>query len=120
MKLANELETDKIGFLVVVIPNEFEFRPDIWDKALDENPQMRTLIDLKKPESILTNFLETNKIDYLLLRPEFEEYSKETGKDLHFHYEYENHWNANGHALAAQLIYKKLQEDKLLSIKEAE
>ncbi len=115
LKWAKELETDKIGFLVVVIPNEFEFRPDIWDKILNENPQMKTIkLDLRKPEHILSNFLEANKIDYLLLRPEFERYSKETGKDLHFHYVYENHWNADGHALVAQLIYKKLKDDKLI------
>ncbi len=88
LKLAKELETDKIGFLVVVIPSEFEFRPDIWNKILDEHPQMKTIkFDLKKPERILSKFFEANKIDYLLLRPEFEKYTKETGKRLHFPYQ---------------------------------
>ena len=115
LKLAKELETDKIGFLVVVIPNEFEFRPDRWNKILDEYPQMRSIkFDLRKPERILSNFFDTNKIDYLLLRPEFEKYSRETGKRLHFPYKYENHWNTEGHALAAQLIYDKLTENKLV------
>jgi len=57
-----------------------------------------------------------NKIDYLLLRPEFEKYSRETGKRLHFPYKYENHWNTEGHALAVQLIYNKLKDDKLIPI----
>ncbi len=115
LKLAKELETDKIGFLVVVIPSEFEFRPDIWNKILDEHPQMKAIkFDLKKPERILSNFFETNKIDYLLLRPEFEKYTKETGKRLHFPYEYEHHWNAQGHALTAELIYEKLKDNKLV------
>jgi len=48
------------------------------------------------------------------LRPEFEKYSRETGKRLHFPYKYENHWNTEGHALAAQLIYDKLTENKLV------
>jgi lysophospholipase L1-like esterase len=116
LKLAKELEMDKIGFLVVIIPNEFEFRPEMRDGIL-KNPQLRTLIDLKKPERILSNFLEANNIDYLLLRPEFEEYTKETRKRLQFPYEYENHWNADGHALTAQLIYKKLKDDELVPIK---
>jgi hypothetical protein len=61
LKLAGELERDKIGFLVVVIPNEFEFRPDRWNKILDEYPQMRSIkFDLEKPERILSNFLDTN------------------------------------------------------------
>ena len=118
LKLANELKSQKIGFLVVVIPNEYEFRSDIWDKILGEYPQMRSMrFDLRKPERILSSFFEANRMEYLLLRPEFERYTKETGKDLHFHSAYENHWNANGHMLAADLIYKKLKWDKLVSIK---
>lgn len=70
----------------------------------------------KKPEHILSKFLDVNGIDYLLLRPEFEKYTKETGKDLHFHYKYEHHWNSDGHALAAQLIYRKLKDDRLIPI----
>jgi lysophospholipase L1-like esterase len=115
LKLKEELETEKIEFLVVVVPNEFEFRPDMWNKTLDEYPQMKSVkFDLRKPERILSDFLEKNKIDYLLLRPEFEQYTKETGKNLHFHSAYENHWNANGHALAAELIYRKLKDSNMV------
>ncbi|MER3445435.1 MAG: hypothetical protein C4291_00750 [Candidatus Dadabacteria bacterium] len=118
LKLANELEAQKIGFLVVVIPNEYEFRSDIWDKILGAYPQMRSMrLDLRKPEGILSRFFESNGIEYLLLRSEFERYTKETGKDLHFHFAYENHWNADGHALAADLIYKKLKDKGIVSHK---
>jgi len=117
LKMAKELEMNKIRLLVVVISSEVEFRPDMWDKTLDEDPSMRLLeFDLKKPERILSSFLEANGIDYLLLRPGFEKYTKETGKDLHFHYVYDNHWNANGNAVAAQLVYSKLKDDKLVQI----
>jgi len=117
LKMAKELEMNKIRLLVVVISSEVEFRPDMWDKTLDEDPSMRLLeFDLKKPERILSSFLEANGIDYLLLQPGFEKYTKETGKDLHFHYVYDNHWNANGNAVAAQLVYSKLKDDKLVQI----
>ena len=117
LKIAKEVEMNKIRFLVVVIPSEVEFRPDIWDKTLDEDPSMRLLdFDLKKPERILSRFLEVNGIDYLLLRPGFEKYTKENSKALHFHYVYDNHWNANGNAVAAKLVYSKLKDDKLLQI----
>jgi len=117
LKIAKELEMNKIRFLVVVLPSEVEFRPDIWDKTLDEDPSMRLLeFDLIKPERILSSFLEANWIDYLLLRPGFEKYTKETSKDLHFHYVYDNHWNANGNAVAAKLVYSKLKDNKLVQI----
>ena len=110
--LANELRMSDTEFLVVVIPNEFEFRPDKWNKVLHKNPKMKTVnFDVKKPERILKEFLETNNIDYLLLRPKFEEYSGKTGKDL---YLYDGlHWNSDGHALVAQLIYRKLRDYEL-------
>lgn len=117
LKIAKELEMNNTGFLVLVIPSEVEFRHDIWDKTLEENPSLRSLeFDLKKPERILSSFLEGNGIDYLLLRPGFEKYTKETSKDLHFHYVYDNHWNANGNAVAAKLVYSKLKDDKLVQI----
>ena len=77
---------------------------------------MRSLkYDLRKPERILSHFFDANKIDYLLLRPEFQKYSKETGKDLHFHYRYDHlHWNTEGHALTAELIYEHLKDNKLV------
>ena len=117
LKLAEELEASKIGFLVVVIPLEFEFRVDELKKVL-EYAEMRTLkIDPRKPEGILSKFLETNHINFLLLHPGFEKYNNETGKSLHFHRPGDNHWNADGHALAAQLIYQKLVDDKLVPLK---
>jgi lysophospholipase L1-like esterase len=116
LRISRECKINKIGFLVVVIPDELEFRSDKWDEILDKNPQMRTLkYDLRKPERILSNFFDANKIGYLLLRPGFEKYTKETGKDLHFHYRYDHlHWNAQGHTLTAELIYEKLKENKLV------
>ena len=68
--------------------------------------------DVKKPERILSKFLKANNIDYLLLRPEFENYFNNTGKDL-----YECHFNTNGHALVAELIYKKLKENHIVPFK---
>ena len=117
LRISEELKKNKIGFLVVIIPNELEFRPDIWRKTLDENPHMKNVkFDLRKPERILSNCLRANNIDYMLLRPEFEQYSRETGKDLHSHFACDNHWNANGHALVAQLIYRRLKGDKLVPV----
>ncbi len=115
LKISDELKEKNIGFRVVVIPNEFEFRPD----RLGELPQTTDLrFDLRKPERLLLNFLAGKSIDYVALRPGFEKYSKETGSDLYLHHAYDNHLNANGHAFAAELIYKKLIEDKLVHERE--
>ncbi len=116
LELAKELELNKIGFFMVIIPNEFEFRPDIWYKMY---PNMKPIKpDLQKPERILSKFLEANQIDHILLRPEFEKYTRTTRMDLHFHREGDNHWNANGHEISAQLIYKRLIDYKLVPKRE--
>jgi hypothetical protein len=114
LRISEELKENKIGFLVVIIPSEYELRPDFWDEYLKNYPSVTLEFDLEKPERILSDFLRSNNIDYLLLSPEFKEYTNNTGERLHWHYKYDGHWNANGHALAAQLIYKKLLDDNLV------
>ncbi len=110
LEMRHELELKKIGFLVVVIPMELEFRAEGWKKTPYEDPRMRDLtFDERKPERILANFLGANNIGYLLLRPEFEKYTKETGKDLYLQDAHEIHWNDNGHRFVAELVYKQLQ-----------
>ncbi|HEX3034009.1 MAG TPA: hypothetical protein VHT73_02615 [Thermodesulfobacteriota bacterium] len=112
-KLARELKKRGTDFLVIVIPNEFELKSDKWGKVLHKYPEMKTInFDIKKPERILVKFLKKDKIDYLLLRPKLEKYSRKTGNDLYLNYN-ESHWNSNGHAIVAQLIYRKLRDYKL-------
>lgn len=112
LRLANELRVSDTELLVVIIPAEFEFRADKWAKVLHKNPKMRAIdFDVKKPEGIVTEFLETSGISYLLLRPELEEYGRETGEKLYLNEEGEIHWNSSGHAFAAQLIYRRLKRD---------
>lgn len=109
LDMATELNRLKVSFVVVVIPNGWEFQPDRWQQVLNENPQMRALrFDLRKPERILSEFFQENRIKYLLLRPAFERRTKQTGEDLHFHRPVDNHWNVEGHALAASEIFEGL------------
>jgi hypothetical protein len=109
LEVRHELEVKKIGFLVVVVPMELEFRPEGWDKTPYKNPQERSpKFDVRKPERILSNFLEAHNIEHLLLRPEFEQYTKVIGQDLYLQDANEIHWNDNGHRFVAELVYKQL------------
>lgn len=116
LRISKVLEENKIGLLVVVIPDECEFGPDLWSRWCNT---IRTIkFDLEKPERILSEFLKEHRIDYLQLLPEFKKYTNDTSERLYFPYTYDNHWNASGHALAAELIYDKLKNDNLISSKE--
>ena len=60
----------------------------------------------------LVEFGKENNIPVLDLNIEFRKYA-EKGEQLRLH---EGHWNANGHKLAAELIYNKLIEEQLIPL----
>ena len=62
----------------------------------------------------LINFCDENNISILNLLPAFHTYYLDTNEQLY--YEKDGHWNANGHKLAAELIYDKLIEEQLISL----
>lgn len=109
LRVSTELKGDNIGFLVVIIPDRLEVGLDLRGKE-----KAKEKLDLEKPEQILSEFLKKNGISYVQLLPEFKKYFQDTGKTLYFTYKDEAHWNADGHALAAELVYKKLRNDKIV------
>jgi SGNH hydrolase-like domain, acetyltransferase AlgX len=112
LQMAGDLRARGIGFLVVVIPDEEELSPDLWNKeGCSTMPTIHA--DLGKPDRILSDFLKRNEISVLRLSPAFQKYYA-TGKRLYLPYRYDNHWNAAGHALAAEEIYSKLRDDGLI------
>jgi len=106
LRISNELKENNIGFLVVAIPEPDRLASDSCSKEYAAVKSLK--FDVEKPERILSEFLGENNIDYLLLRPEFKRYA-EASKKLYFPYSYERHFNVDGHALTATLIYKKLK-----------
>ena len=83
--------------LIVIVPNK---------------EQVYKHIDLKLNE-MLIDFGKENNIPALDCLPEFREHAK-NGEQLYF--KNDSHWNANGHKLAAELIYDKLIEEELISL----
>ncbi len=83
--------------LIVIVPNK---------------EQVYKHIDLKLNE-MLVDFGKENNIPVLDCLPEFREHAK-NGEQLYF--EIDSHWNANGHKLAAELIYEKLIEEELIPL----
>lgn len=69
--------------------------------------------NISKPNDILVDFGKENNIPALDLLPEFRKHA-ENGEQLHFYKD--GHWNANGHKLAAELIYDKLIEEQLIPL----
>ncbi len=79
--------TQNYNSIVVIIPSRLNW---VGDNQEEEQKIHRTLISL----------LNENNINVLDLKPIFEA----SGDPMQFHFEYDGHWNKNGHRLAAKAI----------------
>lgn len=98
IKIRDLLEQEKINFMVVVCPYEFQVKDNFFNinlKNFTVNPQKR-----------LSNFCQKNKITFLDLLPIL----KESGESLYFPLDY-CHLNSRGHRLVAIAIYRELNID---------
>ena len=90
-------ETNNLKTMIVIIPTREQVNKN-GDSELN---------------GALVDFGKENNISVLDLLPEFREHAK-NGEQLYF--KIDGHWNANGHKLAAELIYNKLIEEKIIPL----
>jgi lysophospholipase L1-like esterase len=90
-------KTNNAKTMIVIIPTRILVNKN-WDSEIN---------------GALVDFGKENNIAVLDLFPEFREHAK-NGEQLYF--KMDGHWNANGHKLAAELIYDKLIEEQLISL----
>ncbi len=115
LKIDKESKENGAQLLLVSLTNRNQVHNEYWKETLETYPEMKNMEwCLEKPEEILTNFSAENNITYLPLLPPFREHVNRTSEKVHGHYD--GHWNANGHKLAAELIYGKLSEEQLVPI----
>jgi hypothetical protein len=94
-------EAHGAGLAVVVVPAPWEVYPKIWEAILSKIPAMRQVpLDLDQPSRRLTSFLQANEIKYVDLLPGFRAH----GARRTLFFESDNHWTADGHGLAVNLI----------------
>lgn len=86
---------------VVYFPTKEETYSDLLAKITPVKP-----IGLGELRSMLSAFLEKEKIDFLDLTPDFRAEAN-LGKQLYF--KYDGHWNAEGQSLVARLIARHLK-----------
>ena len=91
-------EANNAKTMIVIFP----FRAHVKNKNCD--PEIN---------GALVDFGKESNIPVLDLLPEFREHAK-NGEQLYF--KNDSHWNANGHRLAAELIYDKLIEEQLIPL----
>lgn len=96
----------------MTLSNAEQVHPRIGEKL---NARYAVVFDYEQPDRMLEEFANQKGITLLKLMPEFREYHLQTGKDLHgFGSTGVEHWNENGHRLAAEEILTFLQHQNLV------
>ncbi len=103
----NALATENDSrFAVVLVPAAWEVYPRLWQQVLAQTPAMREAsLDIDKPSRLLASFLDAHHIPYISLLPEFRERAP-TAAPLYI--PSDAHWTTAGHALAAELLARRL------------
>jgi hypothetical protein len=108
LRLRQEVESRGSRFAVVVINAKEEVVERRWQWTLFANPSLKSRAwDVDKPNRLITSFLARRGIPNIPLLDVFRSYYHTT-KTSGF-YEWDVHWAANGHELAANAIARDLR-----------
>lgn len=113
LELRQEAENRGSNLGVISIPFREQVSEDLWrTKVLD--PEKGELSwDVDKPDRILAEFLNDARVPFLPLLPAFR---KAAGKGQ-LYYSEDNHWNREGHRIAAQVVYEWIVKERLVPIR---
>jgi hypothetical protein len=115
--LAFKMSVEQHGsrFLIVGLSNAEQIHPEVGSKVRNE---YNIELDYDQPDQILEEFANEQGVLFLKLMPAFRTYHAKTGQYLHgFGSSHAGHWNQAGHRLAAQLIFKFLDENHVVPLK---
>jgi hypothetical protein len=114
-QLQEEVEKRNATMYVMVIPASVQIYDELWQVATDLYFQdlAATAMDRNKPDAHLIKILDELNIPYHFLLPSFQAYASTTSDYLY--YPHDGHWNVQGHALASQVIYDYLLEQRAVS-----
>jgi hypothetical protein len=115
-RLNEEASTLGISFAVVSIPFREQVYDSHWEYLLNMAGMRALELTRNKPDQLLSHYLGSAQIPFLQLLPRF----RKAAKDLELYQDRDNHLSAQGHHLAAHLIYDWLVEEKLVPLEDHE
>jgi len=112
-RLDAAVRADGARFVVLIIPDWVQVQPDLLINHYPLfYPEMLEAMDFDQPDQALIGILERHNIQYLYLRPGFAEQYAADGQPLYG--ARTEHWNPQGHALAAAMLYDWLLQTNLV------
>jgi len=116
-KLKREAGKHGSRLVVVSIPFREQVDKGFWSEELSRSAMKEQEWDLSKPDRLLAQFLHEQEIPVLLLASHFQKHLKKA--DLYHPVDKngrDGHWNARGHRLAAEVLYRWLVAERILPV----
>jgi hypothetical protein len=111
LKMKDWCDRRKIKLVVAILPDQFQVDPELrrviytkYKRISEKN------IDLTQPDKLIVNFCREQHIHCLDLLEQFQG----QGKTRQLYALRDTHWNEAGNRLAADLIFKYLEENQLV------
>ncbi|GIK41957.1 MAG: hypothetical protein BroJett011_57900 [Chloroflexota bacterium] len=110
-RLRDEVESRGATLAVVIVGAPEQVYPVEGERMLAANPGLQGLsLDLELPNRRLNDFLTAEHIPHLDLLPVFRQAAADPDTPP-LHFRHDGHWTVTGHRLAAETIYKFLQQE---------
>lgn len=95
-------------YILITLANNEQVNKSVWDGLKKEYPNLAKVnIDLQKPDKILKQFCDDQKVDCLQLLPFFLDFAK-NNPTTPTHYRLDGHWNQIGTDIVAQFLINNL------------
>lgn len=113
-EMDKECKKQNIHFIVMITPTNFQTYEEDTNEYIEKiEKELNQTTDLTGVEKLLIDFADDNDIETLYLLPNFKEASK--NKDLFG--KKDEHFTKEAHKLTTDLIYERLINNNLISIK---
>ena len=100
----------KVQLVLLILPDQFQVDADLRVEVLEKYHIAPESLDLEFPNSLISSYCRQTQIHCLDLLPPFQE----KGKTMPLYVLRDTHWNEAGNRLAAEVIFKYLQDHDLI------
>jgi hypothetical protein len=112
IKMKNWCDRRKIKLVIAILPEQFQVDQALREAVLTKYQHIAAEnFDLSYPDTLIVNFCRTHDIHCLDMLGPFQE----QGKTRQLYTVRDSHWNEAGNRLAADLIFKYLETNHLLT-----
>jgi hypothetical protein len=117
LKIKDWCEARQIKLVIIIFPDQFQVDEELRIAVLKRYKNIHAQnFDLAYPNNLIVNFCKAQNLDCLDLLEQFQE----QGKTQPLYSLRNTHWNAAGNRLAADMIFRYLEDRQLVPMRRAQ